>query len=59
MVGAPCDTRTSVLYTITSRPPLGLPIGKAMVRYYLRLKDSIGMPFRDRGPIGFLGEVGI
>ena len=59
MVGAPCDTRTSVLYTITARPPLGLPLGKAMVRYYSRLEDAMQVPFRDRGLIGVLGEVGI
>ena len=59
MVGAPTDLRTSILYTITSRPPLGLPIGKAVARYYSRLRDAMQVPLRERGPIGALGEVGI
>lgn len=38
LVDVPIDTRTSVLYTVTCRPPLSLPMGKAVWRYYLRLR---------------------
>lgn len=62
MVGAPCKTCISVLYTITLRLPLGLPICKASAmlfvpeRCYAHAFQGWGAHWCSKGG-GFMGLI--
>lgn len=58
LANVPIDTRISVLHTVTCRPPLTLPMGKAVWRYYARLRGGIDIPSSERGVLSVISRVG-
>lgn len=58
LMGVPIDTRISVLHTVTCRPPLTLPMGKVVQRYFSRLRRAMRLPLAQRGVLRVISQVG-